>query len=74
VSGRFSFHFALRAWSQRTIIKDRTNTARSVAMVTDAPSRPGTVEIESGGVGVRFTGPVDATTLRLVMMHIGRQA
>jgi transposase len=54
--------------------KDRTNTARSVAMETDASTRPGTVEIESGGVRVRFTGPVDATTLRLVMMHIGRQA
>jgi hypothetical protein len=54
--------------------KDRLNTARSVAVETDAPTRPGTVEIESGGVRVRFTGPVDATTLRLVMMHIGRQA
>jgi transposase len=54
--------------------KDRPNTARSVAMETAAPTRPGTVEIESGGVRVRFTGPVDATTLRLVMMHIGRQA
>src|SRR6202161_2947483 len=30
--------------------KDRTNTARSVAVETDAPTRPGTVEIESGGV------------------------
>jgi transposase len=44
--------------------KDRTN----------APTRPGIVEIESGSVRVRFTGPVDAMTLRLVMMHIGRHA
>jgi transposase len=54
--------------------KDRTNTARSVAVETDASTRPGTVEIETADVRVRFTGPVDATILRLVMMHIGRRA
>ena len=43
-------------------------------MEADASSRPGTLEIESGGVRVRFSGPVDATILRLVMMHIGRHA
>jgi transposase len=50
--------------------KDRTNPP----VETDMSTRPGTVEIESGGVRVRFTGPVDATALRLVMMHIGRHA
>ncbi len=54
--------------------KDRPDTPRSVAVGTGAPIRPGTVEIESGGVRVRFSGPVDATTLRLVMTHIGRRA
>ena len=54
--------------------KDGANAPRGVAMEADASSRPGTLEIESGGVRVRFTGPVDATTLRLVMMHIGRHA
>jgi transposase len=54
--------------------KDRTNTPRSVAVETDASTRPGTLEIESGGMRVRFSGPVDATALRLVMMHIGRRA
>jgi transposase len=54
--------------------KDRTNTPRSVAGETDAPTRPGTLEIESGGMRARFSGPVDATTLRLVMIHIGRRA
>jgi transposase len=54
--------------------KDRTNTARSMAVETDASTRPGTLEIESGGMRVRFSGPVDATALRLVMMHIGRHA
>src|ERR1700722_6515974 len=33
--------------------KDRTSTSRSAAMETAAPTRPGTVEIESGGVRVR---------------------
>jgi transposase len=54
--------------------KDRSNTPRSIAEETDASTRPGTLEIESGGMRVRFSGPVDATTLRLVMMHIGRHA
>ena len=54
--------------------KDRANTARSMAVETDASTRPGTLEIESGGIRVRFSGPVDATALRLVMMHIGRHA
>jgi transposase len=54
--------------------KDRTNTPRSIGVMTDASTRPGTLEIESGGMRARFSGPVDATTLRLVMMHIGRHA
>jgi transposase len=53
---------------------DRPNTPRSVAVETGASTRPGTLEIESGGMRARFSGPVDATTLRLVMMHIGRRA
>jgi transposase len=54
--------------------KDRTNTPRSIGAMTDASTGPGTLEIESGGMRVRFSGPVDATALRLVMMHIGRRA
>ena len=54
--------------------KDRPDTPRSVAVGTGASLRAGTLEIESGGVRVRFSGPVDATTLRLVMTHIGRRA
>ena len=52
--------------------KDRTNPPRGMAVETDASTRPGTLEIESGGIRARFSGPVDATALRLVMMHIGR--
>jgi transposase len=51
---------------------DRTNTRRNVAAETDVSTRPGTLEIESGGMRVRFSGPVDTTALRLVMIHIGR--
>jgi transposase len=54
--------------------KDHTNSARSMAVETDASTRPGSLEIECGGIRVRFSGPVDATALRLVMMHIGRHA
>jgi len=54
--------------------KDRGNSARSMAVETDASTRPGSLEIECGGIRVRFSGPVDATALRLVMMHIGRHA
>jgi len=53
---------------------DRANPPRSMAVETDASTRPGTLEIESGGMRVRFSGPVDAVALRLVMMHIGRRA
>jgi hypothetical protein len=45
-----------------------------MAVETDASTRPGTLEIESGGMRVRFSGPVDATAPRLVMMYIGRRA
>ena len=54
--------------------KDRASAPRSVAAETDVATLPGTLEIESCGMRVRFSGPVDATTLRLVMMHIGRHA
>jgi transposase len=54
--------------------KDGPNPPRSVAVETDASTRAATLEIESGGMRARFSGPVDATTLRLVMMHIGRHA
>jgi transposase len=54
--------------------EDRPDTPRSVAVGAGASIRPGTLEIESGGMRVRFSGPVDATTLRLVMTHLGRRA
>ena len=54
--------------------KDRGNSARSMAVETDASTRPGSLEIECGGIRVRFSGPIDASALRLVMMHIGRHA
>ena len=54
--------------------KDRGNSARSMAVETDASTRPGSLEIECGGIRVRFSGPIDSSALRLVMMHIGRHA
>ena len=52
--------------------KDRADMPRSVAAEADTSTQAGTLEIDSGGVRVRFSGPVDATALRLVMRHIGR--
>ena len=54
--------------------KGRADTPRSVGSDADTSTRPGTLEIESGGVRVRFSGPVDATALRLIILHIGRPA
>jgi transposase len=33
----------------------------------------GTLEIEGGGVCARFSGPVDAGALRIVLTHLGRR-
>lgn len=37
-------------------------------------SAPGVIEFESGNLRVRFSGPVDAGALRLVLAHVGRRA
>ena len=36
-------------------------------------TQTGILEIEAGGVRVRFTGPVDPGVLRLVLAHLGRR-
>jgi transposase len=54
--------------------KDQANTPRSVSVDADTETLLGTLEIERGGMRVRFSGPVDAMILRLVMIHIGRHA
>jgi transposase len=36
-------------------------------------SAVGTLEIESAGTCVRFSGPVDTAALRLVLAHVGRR-
>ncbi len=35
---------------------------------------PGVIELESGSLRVRFSGPVDAAALRLVLGQLGRRA
>jgi hypothetical protein len=42
---------------------------------TGSPSKPGigTLEIESAGMCIRFSGPVDTAALRLVLAHVGRR-
>jgi transposase len=46
----------------------------TVDAAPEAPRRPTTVEIEGGGLCVRFTGAIDPATLRLVLVHLGRRA
>jgi transposase len=55
-----------------------TGTAASTSgldiTASSAPgTEAGTLEIESGGLRVRFSGPVDAGALRLILMHLGRR-
>ncbi len=42
---------------------------------TGSPSKSGfgTLEIESAGMCIRFSGPVDTAALRLVLAHVGRR-
>jgi transposase len=40
---------------------------------SDPASKPGAMEIESAGLRVRFSGPIDPGALRLVLAHIGRR-
>ena len=42
---------------------------------TPAPATPtGVIEIERDGLRIRFSGPVEASVLRLVLAHVGRVA
>jgi transposase len=54
-----------------------TKSRREVPSADTAGSPPrsavGTLEIESAGVCVRFSGPVDTAALRLVLTHVGRR-
>jgi transposase len=49
---------------------------RPASARTDAAAAPGvgTIEIERGGLRIRFSGPVDADALGLVLAHVGRRA
>ena len=49
---------------------------RAASATADAASASavGTIEIERGGLRVRFSGPVDANALGLVLAHVGRRA
>lgn len=54
---------------------DRTDEAAAAAPPpSPVVPRPALLEIESGGVRIRFSGPVDAAALRLVLTHFGRRA
>ncbi|MEO8716235.1 MAG: transposase [Acetobacteraceae bacterium] len=49
--------------------------AAGVALASSGPGiEHGTIEIESAGLRVRFSGPIDGGALRLVLAHVGRRA
>ena len=54
-----------------------TKSGRELPSPATASSPPqsaiGTLEIESAGMCVRFSGPVDTAALRLVLAHVGRR-
>jgi transposase len=54
-----------------------TNSGRELPSAATAGSPPksriGTLEIESAGMCIRFSGPVDTAALRLVLAHVGRR-
>jgi len=49
-------------------------TPSNVAAKSGSAASAGTLEIESGGVCVRFSGSVDTGALRLVLAHMGRRS
>ena len=51
--------------------RDEVETERSSSRSATEMS---TIEIESGPLRVRFSGPVDAGALRVVLAHVGRRA
>lgn len=53
---------------------DCTDEATAAPPLSPVVPHPGLLEIESGGMRVRFSGPVDAAVLRLVLTHLGRRA
>lgn len=49
-------------------------SATERAGLPGATALPGVIELEGRGIRVRFSGPVDAGALRLVLGHFGRRA
>jgi transposase len=49
---------------------------RAASVTADAAATPavGTIEIERGGLRIRFCGPGDTDALGLVLAHVGRRA
>jgi len=64
-------------------VEDAPSPSRSGVPPREAPAEltpcsaatngPGTVEIESDGVRVRFSGPIDVAALRVVLGRVGRR-
>lgn len=46
----------------------------TLPMPSEALASPGVIELETGSLRVRFSGPVDTAALRLVLRQLGRRA
>lgn len=56
-----------------TGLPDRGRPASTTTDTANAPT-VGTIAIERGGLRIRFSGPIDAHALGLVLAHLGRRA
>jgi transposase len=52
---------------------DSAQTPPEAVVETGSVAKTGILEIENGGMRVRFSGPVDTGALRLVLVHVGRR-
>jgi ArsR family transcriptional regulator, arsenate/arsenite/antimonite-responsive transcriptional repressor len=60
-------------WASPAGLPDDGRAASATADAANT-SAVGTIEIERGGLRIRFSGPVDANALGLVLAHVGRRA
>ena len=55
-------------------VDDVAPTPVTLPMPAEALALPGVIELETGSLRVRFSGPVDTAALRLVLGQLGRRA
>ena len=66
----------VRIEEKSTLSAGLPNDGRAASVTTGLAAAPavGTIEIERGGLRIRFSGLVDAGALGMVLAHVGRRA